>query len=804
MVKSPRLAGPVLLALLTLHAAVALAAGPTGEETHWNELQRDRYPLAISADGRWVVHAGAEARLHRQSVEHGERAQVLQLPQRIVALDIAADGAVVAFADEHGCVGLVDFAEASVPALRWLPQHWDGNRRQLHAEAQPSACDAARRPADAQAWEGASILAIALSPDARQLAVAPWFAPLLLLDTASGALRGELPGGVRGRELDGDPIALRFVDAGRRLMVVSAVFGEQYEAAALPSDLRFAVWNLHGGELQQLLRTRPESTLVASDFLHAYADVSGTLHTVGNPSPASLDAEPLQWRSTAIHDCAGRWQVRHALSRRIRALASDAQGRLLGLLSDTGTDWPEADGSLVQVRDAHTGELLQQWPVDDLLADLVMSPDGRQLFATTRGRRAPGDVDAYEPQQPLQGGGSLQRFTLDRAQQATTPATAAEWPETTCPIEDETAQARQIAIATTPLRVAARVDLPPSPRVQRYQRFPKSLRDDGLSLSPPCEDASIVGVGDPNGPGAEWGVDSQGRLWIDHGDRLRQIDPESAEVLDERPAPRSPRRCAHPVFARDAWLAYEGDTVALRAFDKGGERQVLQRRPGWRAWRAALQGDRLLVEWAVAPEPAAPPTTAFDGRSPTLGSGKLSLYALADGALLREIDGYAEDGEFQGIDEWDWPADGFRREGEAAPALAPGDYAWQLDYFGSVRARRADADGVQRTVLWSGLCALGRCARLPAVWVRGLGEGLGAASHGDHVAIYDARRRRLLGAVALPPPQRVALMGGGRYVVIEHASASARNDGATRLTIVALDAGSDGDASLRAESAAGQ
>ena len=404
--------------LALMPGAALPAAGPTAQQESLSTMLARLAPLALSEDGAWIVFLDADNVLHRQDMRDPARGQRMPMPRGIVTLAASRAGERVAFTAGWGCAGWVDFGTAapSGPVLHWAP----GITPRLPAPEQFGAgtpgvpvCQEALTPA------------LALSGDGRRLATA---AQVVDLDT--GTVLASLPPASA-------TLRLQFADQDRKLLMATAILGDEGYGDVYPNALQFSVWDLKTKALRRLVSDATTTLNGQQLFFHDFSARTTTLaRVVRRPGKGPVTFDIMQ---QPLGACRSRPAVQFSFA------AFDWQSMLM----DPHGRWIAAIRSL---KNAHRTGFVEELTVYDLasrrpvstlrsqqpLRGLVAAPDGATVYALASAVHD----DSGEPS--FDRGGTLVSHAVNVAALRGAKRAPVAWDEAPCRIEDETASARAL------------------------------------------------------------------------------------------------------------------------------------------------------------------------------------------------------------------------------------------------------------------------------------------------------------------------------------------------------------------------
>jgi hypothetical protein len=670
---------PLLLSAVLLFSSVVFAATPSDTLEALADWHAGRFPITLSGDGQWLLHADNEGLLQRRRVLPDKTLlnASLSLPDVAQTISTTHDGKQVAVLTATGCIGIARFDNP--PSFAWLP----GSQAKLQEDARTPSCGSTRAEKN---WLGTRRYdesgAIALSGDGKLLALGGH--PIRIVEAKSGKFVGSIPSGRAGAGYK--LLHLRFLDHDRKLLMALVKDGHRDEAPALRSDVEFLVWDLQRKTLQNVHQTGTQG-LNSYDIFWKYSEHSGKLWAIRTDGRYHLEptAGETEWKPAPIKPYAINLKqcgakpvaalnlppIRDEILSRWDDFSADPLGRWIVTAEPKYDEAKRRISTLLRLRLATTGAQLAQWSLAVRVKALLPSADGSQLFGITAGSPDPQQFSADTPllfsvDTPLLGGGKLMRFDLTPHLKTLMAEPELAWDTQPCRIDNEGAGARELGVPAKP-------------------KLLHSLPLAGSDL----ETCNMLGSGDQRRPGLRWGRTPDDELWLDRCTKLERIDLVSGKPVQTIPTPRNDSVAGFPLYERDQFLVWQGDTVALRPLVPGPDapaRVVLTRRPGWRADAVLWLGDSFFVRWAdKAREPA-----ASNGPNTDVGI----VYDLQGKVMQTLTEGL--DGPSYGAFESDY----YYQESAISP---DGQWAWSLDTAGSVRAQRLDsATGTYRTTLWAG------------------------------------------------------------------------------------------------------
>ena len=645
----------MMLLLFVVLPRLVFAAGYTDEQEALRHLQRQRAPLALSADGKWRIHADAANVLYRVSLNEPATVQKISLPVSPMALAISRSGLRVAFVSAWQCVGLVEFSAdgKEAPSLTWRPVP-------IPRTAQPEAnCTASGDT-------------IAMSDDGKLLAT-----PTEVLDidkknviatlgigASSGAARAALH--------------LSFIERGTKLFAATATLGEEWEGIGLPSSLQFAVWNLADKSLQRFSNLDGSRYYYPLALFAHYARGSHTLYRVDS-GPIRRPIEKAMLMVQSLASCDAKPVARMSLPLwGYENLVIDPRGRWLSatrpLTGEQGAKPVQGYVAELLVFDIGTGKQIDRQLLKRAVGGMLASADGSTLHGLTTLPVDP-DTDARASY-----GGEPVKITLDLGKLTSAGAPPAAWNGAACPIENEQPAARSVLADAGLLKPLWTVPFESMETLANHQH-------------PAVETAHWCNQRDTE---SRVLVRRDGSIWLNLYGNLANLDPQSGKIKATLAVPRKEPTCHLLPHSGDGYIGYQGDTVVYRAFEKPQARRVIDVRPGWNVTNAYFHGRALVLYW-VAKEGT--PVRHFGDDS------KLSMQVISYDAetfkVIRTRLADADALEYAG-DESELSRLPFYLPpcSDAAGPITSG-YDWRLSHFDSVRAfscapRKEDI----RTVFW--------------------------------------------------------------------------------------------------------
>jgi hypothetical protein len=717
----------LLLSFVVLHCKV-FAAGYTDEQEALRHLQKQRAPLALSADGNWRIHANAANVLYRVSLSDPATVQKIALPVSPQALAISRSGLRVAFVSAWQCVGLVEFSAdgKATPSLTWKPVP-------IPPTGQPEADCAASGDTIAMSDDGKLL---ATPTDVIDIDKKKVIATLGIA-AASGANRAALH--------------LKFIERDSKLVAATATLGEAWESIGLPSSLQFAVWNLADKSLQRFSSVDGSSFYYPLALFADYARSSHTLYWVDAGRIRTGKEKPMLMVQS-LASCNAKPVARMPLPMwGYDNLVIDPRGRWLSatrlLTSEHGAKPVKGYAAELLVFDIGTGKQIDRQLLKRAVGGMVASADGSTLHSLTTLPVDP-DTDVRASY-----GGEPVKISLDLEKLTSVGTQAAAWDSAACPIENELSEARKVRADPRLLKPLWSVPV-------------ESMEALANGQQPPVENAGWCNQRDTE---SRVVVRRDGSIWLNRYGNLANLDPQTGKISATLAVPRKEPVCHLLPHSGDGYIAYQGDTVVYRVFDKPQSRRVIDVRPGWNVTNGYFHGRALVLYW-VAREGT--PVRPIDDDT------KLSMQVVSyDADTFKVIKTrLADAGAVEYAGDESEPA---RLEfylppcTDAAGPITSG-HDWRLSHFDSVRAfscapRKEDI----RTVFWWHMDiapATAAARRIDDYQRRAWpGEGnLAVAQDNALLHVFDIRERREIARIATRGKvMDVHLIGSAGLVLVD-------------------------------------
>ena len=766
--RSSRMKRPNVFARLLLVGLGAMAALPayagndTGEESAIAEVESQRAPLTLSADGRWRLHVDARNELHRVEVADPKREQRMTLPAPGLRLAASRTGQRVAFTTRSACVGLVDFgaAASSTTTFTWLPSARPVRPQDVPAPSPGMPPDAA---CGGTSMEGQPI---ALSTDGRWLAT-PWQVYDIDRKTVIATLP-EARNPVGGRRV----LQVQFVDNDTKLLMRTATLGEGDESLDTPSDLQFAVWDLKRKGLFNLISLNQTSLSITQSFLADYSAETGALYWVdpgryleaqrsSHEGDAAVPLELMQSRPGACHS---RAVSRFPLTAwDWSSLLVDPLGRWVAGVHKLDPTHGEATSvadhvSELLILDIDTQRQIARHALPDGMIGLVATHDGSRIFGLTPRPIDPKTgVPAAAGVGPV-GGGELVEIDVDLGQVTTPKLSAVAWDAAPCTVEDETASARTVRHESRLLRPLWEQPL------ESLDQLRRQVQEEGRPGAV-LESEAPSACKEPD-PTRSSFVMVDETVWVDRLSKIAQLDTATGRALRTLPTPRSATVCSIPSPAARGFVNHQGDTLSWRPFDGAASgataRQVIDVRPGWYVSDMRSEARQIVAIWRAKPGTA----TAKDKNDQVMDVA-IATYDAVHRKPIGDRPTNADAYDMVG-DPGDPEFDRFLSPCHDTAGPLTSGYDWHVSYFDSFRAYAcAPAGAAMSTVLWSHFDIAPKLGPAPPLeepherraWV--VSGPIGVFQDDATMRAFDVSSRREIAQVALAgAPQAVWWLPG--------------------------------------------
>ena len=719
----------------------AFARGETGDESALATFESRIAPIALSANGQWLVYVDSKNVLHRVNLLDSKQAQQMALPVDALQLAASRTAQKVAFSYAGGCFGVVDFGSPALipPTLTWVSR---SVADQSEPVPEPKASFGSTQPDPKRCKEYDGRGVIALSTDGKLVANVNGVYDLEQ-QTQVATLPSSLDDIARRRTL-----GVQFTDSNRKLFLATASLGDGYEGGGGPSDMQFSIWDMASKGLFNVAGGARQSQFVPEMFLHAYSAQTGVLHFVDasryfearQDPTADSDAKPLlDVMQTNLHGCPTKTKRRAALTPwQWIGYAVDPLGRwIAGVRSLKGSAAPGGRGrGFVEewvIVDASSGATLETTPLAESVTGLVAAPDGTAVYGLTAMQ-----FDPRTGQRIAGTGRAMLRFQIPAAALNLPKPEAQAFSPVPCQIEDETASARAIQKTERWLK----------PRWVLKVQSPDNIR-----RAAEIEPAVCYSMGyDASG----WAMHN-GSVWQDRYSELAQLDWATGKTLGSLPTPRKRMVCSEVMPEVGGFISYQGDTVTFQVFEgvAGAKptKQIVEVKPGWYVYRVspptgAPGGQRsFTVFWRTKPG-----TVVAKDKEGIALDMLASHYAVRTRLKTHEVQLNSESYEMGGYEFEGFPEPGQGRPTcDAKRAAAPSALGMEVSYFDSFRAYGCNAKNEVETVFWDGLsiapqrAAASSDARVRLLAVSG---AVGVVQSPDgHIRIYDLTARKELGHI---------------------------------------------------------
>ncbi len=691
----------------------AWAAGLTGEEESLFGYRSGRMPAVLSGNSEWLIYLDGDSILHRRNIGTGVDQQ-LMLFRTPKLISSSHNGEKVVVRNDN-CISLVDFSSIS-PSIRHLKSSCETI----------SDSDLNYEPGDGFY----SSLGLAVSGDSKLIAFDDVESTdqrrIVLLDSASGQVVSQIP-------VIGNTLYLQFLDQDSKLLVVQGIFGEKWEAAAEPSSMQFAVWDLKARNLHSFFES-PLTTITGETLLWHFSEVTGDLFAVGQTSdPFNRDINtPVPVLKFNLKRCGSSLSSLKVAGQYFTDFTADPQGRWIATL----------EGQKLAIRKSSNGDVLLEKSFENLTRSFIPSADGKTLLGVAAGtleaqRQGPMGEQVYS------GGGKLIEVSLAQYLDNIPVKEAAPWPAEACRIDDEAMGARQLSTVAAPVKL-----------------YEINLGEIDLAKVMPDQANCFSQLNYENGAiFNKWGLSEEGRLWIDAYDHLEEFELLTQKAMSRLPVTRSPDQCNLALFSKRVFLNWQngGDKLSVEPFDKSSAEKTFVQRKGQTLSNVTQRGAGVGVAWANY---EADPNTKHP-----------IIYDLQTAVEIATLpDAYVE-----------FAVPDFVYVPPIAD-LKAGSYQWSISYGGSVRAQlRSTGDQKVSTQLWDGLGypqafdnRLNQ-SLLQDRQVIDLGSGWAALRLQSGVTLYNAVTKKRYAEIPLQNPRNIAWSAKDRVLLIETQSYSDEN-----------------------------
>lgn len=682
------------------------AAGLTGEEESLFGYRSGRMPAVLSGNGEWLVYLDGNSILHRQNISTGadQKSMLFRAP-KLIGSSLNGEKVVVR---NDNCISLVDFSNTS-PSIRHLK----------------SSCETISDPdLNYEPGDGFySSLGLAISADSKLIAFDDVASSdqrrIVLLDAASGQIVNQIP-------VIGNTLHLQFLDQDSKLLVVQGILGEKWEAAAEPSSMQFAVWDLKSGNLHSFFDSALV-TITGETLLWHFSEATGDLYAVGQTSdPFNRDIDtPVPILKFNLKRCGSSTASLKVTGQYFTDFAADPLGRWIATI----------EGQKLIVRKSSNGDVLLEKNFENLTRSFIPSSDGKTLLGIETGALDAQRQGIMGEQQVYSGGGKLIEISLAQYLDKIPVKESTPWSAEACRIEDEVVGARQLSVGAAPVKLyeinLGEIDLA------------KVMSDQANCFSQlNYEHGAIFN---------KWGLSEAGRLWIDAYDHLEEFELLTQKPVSRLPISRSSDQCNLAIFSKQAFLNWQNnsDKVSIEPFDKSSVEKIFVQRKGQTLSNITQRGTKVGVAWAnydVDPNTKHP--VIYDLRTAE------EIATLPDAYVEFAVPDFVY-----------------------APAiedLQAGSYQWSVSYGGSVRAQmRSTGDQKVSTRLWDGLSypqefdnRLNQ-SLLQDRQVIDLGSGWAALRQQSGVTLYDAVTKKRYAEIPLQNPRNIAWSVKDRVLLIE-------------------------------------
>lgn len=468
-------------------------------------------PLAVSADGEWVVYGDGSPQLRLVSAKSGKERPPITLPDRPIHISLSHSAQQVLVNTLCGGIGLVDISREK-PEISWITEP------RYNCIVSPQAYTFEYRPA-------------AISPDDETFAL---YGPSPVgkdWKISTYSVKDRKPLATFPLSGSGSPQHVEFSPNNRFLLVIESAQRED-KNRELSWNTVYSLWDLYSLQLHSRFSVR-NARRPSYDAAFSLSDFSGegwTIRQQNNQPVPELVRFPLQGCSAvATAPSALSLVGLGALSSEPR-WAADSFGRWLAVARmatrQTGerqlVDIFDVSSSAADVQPKMIATLVSPGNISQMRS----APDGMSIWATlANGRLTQFDIPSVALQLQTVGAEPMQDY---------------------CVPADEAADARKIDSAK-PTHVARKIiEIPISPRVVPTT-CPASFRPEQIT-------------------------EADGSLFIDVGPELILFDLATGNEVRRIPAPLG--ICSLPMPEDGGFLTFQGDTVAIRSW-AGGNRELV-------------------------------------------------------------------------------------------------------------------------------------------------------------------------------------------------------------------------------------
>lgn len=561
----------IFLPLLLAFCASAVADGASSSflspAKPWKTPPLNPFrPLAISANGEWAFYGNGTHNLYRVSTKNPGQRQTISLPASPTLISVSRSGQKVLFRTSHRGFGLLDFSIQTYN-LTWI--------NEPHGQYATSAGNTYK----------VEYYPAAISPDGEMYASfdSPWDA-VTVFSTKDQSPLFSFP--LAEIKKSSSLLHLEFLPGNQFLLVVETAPTNDHSGVANWRTI-FSLWDINTKQLHN-------SAEVASayrpfpDALVGFGHFSGDGWAI-QQTERDQAAEVVRF---PLRDCALSPEIPKKLTVQEKPQltselkwATDSFGRWIAVSKPPKNLPGSADKYAIEFLDVSRvspalGKPLFRINSSGQVNQMRASLDGTALWATLED-------------------GRLERWDVPR-EALNLPAKRSQIPPSYCPSADESPKARTGNL---------------SPAYQARQAIHvAATKTDFPDNCPPSFFHPKLQAAD-------------GRLVRDVGTELIFYNPSSGQEVERLSTPRKYGICTTTLEESEAFLTYQGDTVAIRTWN--GSRRILDTRPGFKVALVLVDWERyqsiVFVNWALK---------AASARGQAVGVS--AAYSLKTGKLIKD------------------------------------------------------------------------------------------------------------------------------------------------------------------------